>query len=100
MTPAHLVPVPPGFPPRQRPAEALEALAGQLTGPGQFYVVTDGVLGVLSLPAVSVWSNGRVLWWRDGDGEVTWPAADAEGAGRRLAGHGQPRRGSGASAAG
>jgi hypothetical protein len=86
MTPP-LVPVPPGFPPRQRPAGALEALARQLAVPGWFYICSDGVLGVLSLPAVSVWSNGRVLWWRDADGEVTWPAADAEGAARQLAGH-------------
>lgn len=80
-TPAHLLP---GMPPRQRPAEALEALARQIPGPGRFYICSDGVLGVLSLPAVSVWSNGRVLSWRDGDGEMTWPAADAPGAARRL----------------
>jgi hypothetical protein len=84
MTPAHLLPVPPGVPPRQRPAEALEALAAQLAEPGRFYIVTDGVLAVLSLPAVSVWSNGRVFWWATADGGVTWPAADAEGAARRL----------------
>ncbi len=91
MTPAHLIPVPPGFPPRQRPAEALNALAREILGPGRFYVVADGGLGVLSLPAVSVWSNGRVLWWRDGDGGgTTWPAADAPGAARRLA---EPQQG-------
>ena len=38
--------------------------------------------GVIS--AVSVWSNGRVLSWQDGDGEMTWPAADAPGAAPRL----------------
>ena len=82
MTPAHLLPVPPGMPPRQRPAEALEALAREIPGPGRFYVVTDGGLGVLSLPAASVWSNGGVFWWRDGDGGTAWPAADApDGAG-------------------
>ena len=85
MTPAHLVPVRPGVRPRQRPAEALEALAGQIPGPGRFYICSDGVLGVLSLPAVSVWTNGRVLWWHSGDGGMTWPAADAAGAARRLA---------------
>ena len=85
MTPPHLLPAPPGFPPRQRPAEALEALAREIPGPGRPYVFSDGVLGVLSLPAVSVWSNGRVLWWRTADGEMTWPAADAPGAARRLA---------------
>jgi hypothetical protein len=90
MTPAHLISAPPGVQPRQRPAEALETLAGQIPGPGRFYVVSDGVLAVLSLPAVSVWTNGRVLWWHTRDGEMTWPTADAEGAARRLAGHGRP----------
>jgi hypothetical protein len=84
MTPAHLLPAPPGMPPRQRPAEALEALADQIPEPGRFYVVADGVLAVLSLPAVSVWSNGRVFWWWAADGGITWPAADITGAARRL----------------
>jgi hypothetical protein len=39
----------------------------------------------LSLPAVSVWTNGQVLWWRAGDDETTWPAADPPGAAQRLA---------------
>jgi hypothetical protein len=91
MTPAHLIPVPPGVRPRQRPAEALETLAGQIRDPAGS--AWSHVLGVLSLPAVSIWTNGRVLWWRAGDGEMTWPAADTEGAARRLAGHGRPRLG-------
>ena len=82
--PAHLIPVPPGRPPRQRPAQVLEALARQVTGPGRVYICSDGVLAVLSLPAVSVWSNGRVLWWATADGEMSWPAADTPGAARRL----------------
>ena len=100
MTPAHLRPIPPGFPPRHRPAEALNALAREIPEPGRFYICSGGGIGVLFLPAVSVWSNGRVLWWRDGNGGTAWPAADAPGAARRLAAYGQPRRGSGASAAG
>ena len=78
----------PPFPPRRRPAEVLEMLADQLRedrAGGSFYICTDGVLGVLSLPAVSVWTNGRVLWWRVADGETAWPAADAPGAARELA---------------
>jgi hypothetical protein len=87
VTPPHLLPAPPGFPPRQRSAEALETLADQLRqcGIGPLYGTSYGQLGVLSLPGVSVWSNGRLLWWRTADGEVTWPAADAPGAARRLA---------------
>ena len=73
--------------PRQRPAEALDALAGQLRqhGIGPLYGTSCRHLGVLSLPAVSVWTNGRVLWWATADGGMTWPAADAPGAARRLA---------------
>ena len=85
VTSAHLLPAPPGFPPRQRPAGALEPLAGQLRPADRFYTSADSVLGVLSLPGVSVWTNGRVLWWRTMDGETTWPAADAPVAARRLA---------------
>ena len=85
MTPPHLLPAPPGFPPRQRPAGALEALAGQIAAPGWTCICSDRLLGVLSLPGVSVWSNGRVLWWHTADGGMTWPAADAPGAARRLA---------------
>ena len=84
MTPAHLLPLPPGFPPRHRPADALTPWPAHIPEPGRFYICSDGVLGVLSLPSVSVWSNGRVLWWATPDGEVTWPAADAPGAARRL----------------
>ena len=84
MTPPHLLPATAEFPPRHSPAEVLEVLAEQLTGPGRFYIVSDGVLGVLSLPGVSIWSNGRVLWWRVGDDETSWPAADAPGAVRIL----------------
>ena len=84
MTPPHLLPVPPGFPLRQRPAEALAALANQVPGPGRFYICSDGVLGVLSLGRRVVWTNGRVFWWRTKDDEVTSPAADVPGAAQRL----------------
>ncbi len=86
MTRAHLIPVPPGVPPRQHPAEALTALARRIPEPGtRFYLCADRLLGVPSLPAVSVWSNGRVLWWRTAAGEMVWPAVDTPGAARRLA---------------
>jgi hypothetical protein len=61
VTPAHLLPAPPGFSPRQRPGGTLEALVGQLRPADRFYISADAVLGVLSLPGVSVWTNGRVL---------------------------------------
>ena len=87
MTPPHLLPASDGFPPRLRPADALVYLAGTLTRlPEHVYISSDGVLGVLSLPGVSVWTNGRVLWWRSGDGETIWPAMDPGGAVRILSG--------------
>lgn len=69
--------------PPQRPAQALHALAGQLRQPGvtSLYGNACDHLGVLSLPGVSVWTNGRILWWLTGEGtQITWPAADPEGA--------------------
>ncbi|HEY6502048.1 MAG TPA: hypothetical protein VIZ20_21645 [Streptosporangiaceae bacterium] len=84
--PAHLVPVPPGAA-RLRPAEALERLAGELPGGTRTTLRTDGVLAVLSTPAASVWSNGRIFWWATADSEITWPAADAEGAAWQLSEH-------------
>jgi hypothetical protein len=96
--PPHLRGVPPGSPPpRTRPAHALRALAGRLHERGitRLYGYACERIGVLSAPGVSVWSNGRVLWWRASGEEVTWPAADPEGAAARLAalartGHGPP----------
>jgi hypothetical protein len=84
MRPAYLLPA---APPRQRPAEVLDALASQLAqrGIGDLIGRSCERIGVLSLPAVTVWTNGRVLWWRTTDGDMTWPAADASGAARRLA---------------
>jgi hypothetical protein len=84
MTPIYLLPAPP---PRQRPAEALDALARQLRERGIWSLYGDSCdrFGVLSLPSVSVWTNGRVLWWRAGEEEMTWPATDPYGAAGRLA---------------
>jgi hypothetical protein len=81
--PAHLA-APLGGPTRLRPAEALRALDGQLPEGTRTTLRTDGTLAVLSTPAASVWSNGRIFWWATAGGEITWPAADAEGAARRL----------------
>ena len=83
MRPAYLLPAPP---PRQRPAEALDALAQQLRRRGirSLYADSCDRFGVLSMPGVTVWTNGRVLWWRADGEEMTWPAADPYGAADRL----------------
>ena len=51
MTPPHLLPAPPGFPPRQRPAEVLDALAVQLRQRGltHLYTASCRLFGVLSV---------------------------------------------------
>jgi hypothetical protein len=75
----------PSIPPRLRPAEALERLADQLPEGTRTTLRTDGLLAVLSTSAATVWCNGQIFWWATADSEETWPAADAEGAARRLA---------------
>lgn len=81
MTLPHLLPAPPGFPPRQRPAEALNALAAQLPEGTRTTLRTDETLAVLSTPTASVWCNGRIFWWATADGARIhprgWPAAAA-----------------------
>jgi hypothetical protein len=79
-------PAPLSAPPRLWPEQALERLAGLLPEGTRTTLRTEGGLAVLSTPAVSVWCNGRLFWWSAAGGEETWPAADAEGAARRLAG--------------
>jgi hypothetical protein len=86
--PPHLLPSPAGSPPpRLRPADALRALARllQQRGVTRLYGYACAVLGVLSITyGISVWSNGRVIWWRHDSDQTTWPAADPEGAARLL----------------
>jgi hypothetical protein len=45
-------------------------------------------VGLLVTAEVVVWCYGRLLHWRRDGEEMTWPAADAYGAARRLAGAG------------
>ena len=89
MTPPTLRPAPAEFPARQRPAEVLDALAAQLRERGltHLYGASCGWFGVLSVAAgVTVWTNGRILWWHANGTNATWPAADHPGAARQLAG--------------
>ena len=74
-------------PPRQRPAAALAALAAQLRAAGitRLYGTACALFGVLSISyGLTVWTNGRVFWWRRDDEEIRWPAADPGGAARQL----------------
>ena len=77
----------PAFPPRQQPAEALHALVGQLRTAGitRLYGTACTLLGVLSVTSgLTVWTNGRLLWWQACGNQETWPAADPQGAARAL----------------
>lgn len=67
---------------------ALAALADELA---QHDVPVSAVrayptVGLLTLPCgIAVWCYARMLSWRYDGQTVTWPAADAYGAARRLA---------------
>ncbi len=72
---------------RQRPAAALRALAAQLRAAGitRLYGSACALFGVLSVAyGLTVWTNGRLLWWQTGDDQESWPAADPQGAARAL----------------
>ena len=73
---------------RRRPADVLAAVEVALreAGLARLYMRACPVRGVLSVAlGVTVWTDGRLLTWRHSGHETTWPAADAEGAARRLA---------------
>ncbi len=81
---------------RRRDAHAaLRTLAAELNERGitRIYGSASPALGVLSLPGVTIWTNGTILRWNQDGEEITWPAADAPGAAARLADlaqHGRP----------
>lgn len=72
---------------RERPADVLRDLVTLLRGYGlvRLYWTACAVRGVLSLPRVTVWCDGRFLTWQHEGTEATWPAHDTEGAARQLA---------------
>ncbi len=82
--PAYLTVPGPGQP---GPAAALRVLAAQLRAAGitRLYGAACTRYGVLSVTTgLSVWTNGRVLWWQTENDEAAWPAADPQGAVRQL----------------
>jgi hypothetical protein len=72
---------------RLRPVNVLRTLADLLHAAGitRLYGSACTFYGVLSIAyGLTVWTDGRRLWW-DRDGEKTaWPAADPDGAARIL----------------
>jgi hypothetical protein len=75
--------------PRYRPpADAvIRALADELESAGVrvLDIRACSRVGLLVTAEVAVWCYGRLLHWRWDGEELTWPAADAFGAARRLA---------------
>jgi hypothetical protein len=74
------------------PRKIIGALAEELErahGMRRIYVRGDSVVGLLSAClGVTVWyfrPAGRVLRWREGEKNITWPAADVNGAAARIA---------------
>jgi hypothetical protein len=86
-------PAPPGTAPSS-PGHLAATLARLLAqhGLSRIYTAACHLFAVISVAGLTVWTNGRVLWWtRDGQ-PCTWPAADPEGAAAHLAGLAAPRR--------
>jgi hypothetical protein len=55
-------------------------------GLSRLYMRACQSIGVISVAAnLTAWCDGRTLTWRHAGQETTWPAADAEGAAKKLA---------------
>ena len=73
---------------RATPATAAASLASQLAQAGitRVYTAACDRYALISVTAgLTVWTNGRVLWWHHPDQPGTWPAADPAPAAARLA---------------
>ena len=73
---------------RQHPGAVLGAVEAALRAHGltRLYGAACARIGVLSVAyQVTAWCDGHTLTWRHHGEEITWPAADPEGAAARLA---------------
>jgi hypothetical protein len=73
---------------RATPATAAEALARHLAGRGITGIYTaacDRYALISVTTGLTVWTNGRVLWWDHPRQAGTWPAADPAPAAAQLA---------------
>jgi hypothetical protein len=78
----------PRRPARLRPADVVRALDGLLRAAGitRIYGAACIAVGVLSVTyELTVWTDGRRLWWHRHGEQTTWPATDPDGAARILA---------------
>jgi hypothetical protein len=73
--------------PPTRPADVIRELATLLRGLGvtRLYGSWCAVLGVLSLPSVTVWTNGHLLTWHVNGTDTTRLAGDLGKTARDLA---------------
>ncbi|HLI38514.1 MAG TPA: hypothetical protein VKV80_14410 [Streptosporangiaceae bacterium] len=77
----------------QDPHEVIALLAAELEhghGLHRLYINADDKVALLSAcTGVTVWyipgQSGQVLAWAEGGEQVTWPAADPQGAAARIA---------------
>ena len=66
-----------------RPAAVLRALVDQLQA--RLYGAACSRFGVLGVVhGLTVWTDGRELWWQPGDDAIHRPATDPDGAAREL----------------
>jgi hypothetical protein len=73
---------------RPTPAAAAYALTGQLAQLGitRVYTAATDQHAVISVAAgLTVWTNGRILWWHHLAQPGCWPAADPAPAAAQLA---------------
>lgn len=78
---------------RATPAAAADTLARHLTARGiaRIYTAACDRYALVSVAAgLTVWTNGRVLWWDHPRQPGTWPAADPVPAAARLAALARP----------
>jgi len=90
------IPFPPPAPPNSVPSSPghLAATVARLLvrhGLTRVYTAACQVFAVISVTAgLTVWTNGRRLWWDENGQSRAWPAADPEGAAAHLAGLAAP----------
>jgi hypothetical protein len=75
------------------PATAADAVTRHLAGQGitGIYTAACDLYALISVAAgLTVWTNGRILWWNHPRQPGTWPAADPAPAAARLAALARP----------
>ncbi|MGH3155449.1 MAG: hypothetical protein ACRDNF_02565 [Streptosporangiaceae bacterium] len=79
----------------QRPGDVIRELTTLLRSnglTGAYYAFAFTSVAVLSVPGLTIWTNGQDLTWTLGGEQTTWAAEDTAGAAAHLATLANPRR--------